>query len=81
MTASDVRHTSSGVRPLADAVKRGYPVCAYVGLITGPEKPLRPAKKGIVMLSPRETPSSPETLGDERLIVVDGRDTISVFFC
>ena len=74
MTASDVRDTSSGAQLLLDAVKRGYPVFAYVGLITGSKKPLRPAKKAIVMLSPREARSGPKTLGNERLIVVDGRD-------
>src|SRR4029077_19597323 len=36
----------------------------------------RPAKKAIVMISPRETRSGPETLGDERLVVIDCRDGV-----
>src|SRR5260221_4436671 len=76
MTASDVRNKSSGAQLLLDAVKRWYPLLVYVGLITGSEEPLYPAKKAVVMLSPRQTRAGPKTLGDKRLIVVDGRNGI-----
>src|SRR4029077_318485 len=76
MTASDVRNTSSGAQLLLDAVKRGYPLLVYVGLITGSKEPLYPAKKAVVMLSPRQTRTGPKTLGDKRPIVVDGRNGI-----
>jgi|HubBroStandDraft_6_1064221.scaffolds.fasta_scaffold764903_1 hypothetical protein len=76
MTASDVRDTSSGAQLLLDAVKRGYPFLAYVSLITGPKEPLYPAKKSVVMLSPRQTRAGPKTLGDKWLIAVDGRNGI-----
>jgi hypothetical protein len=76
MTASDVRDTSPGGQFLLYAVKRGYPVLVYVGLITGPKKTLCPAEKAGVMLSPWHTRSSPKTLGDKRFIVVDGRDAV-----
>jgi hypothetical protein len=76
MTASDVRDTNSGTQFLLDAVKRGYPLLVYVGLVTGPEEPLDPAKKAVVMLSPRQTRAGPKTLGDKRFIVVDGRNGI-----
>src|SRR5271165_2604399 len=42
-------------------------------LIRGPKTPLRTAKKAIVMISPREASSRPKALGDERLIMVNGR--------
>jgi hypothetical protein len=76
MTASDVRDTSSGPQLLLDAVKRGYPLLVYVGLITGPKEPLYPAKEAIVVLSPRQTCAGPKTLGNKRLIVMDGRNGI-----
>ena len=76
MTASDVRDTSSGIQLLLDAVKRGYPLLVDVGLITGPKEPLYPAKKAVVMLPPRQTRAGLKTLGDKRLIVVDGRNGI-----
>ena len=76
MATSDVRDTSPGAQLLLYAVKRRYPFFAYVGFITGAKKPLRPAKKAIVMISPKETRSGPETLGDERLIVIDCRDGV-----
>jgi hypothetical protein len=53
MTASDVCDASSGAQLLLDTVKRWYPLFVYVSLITGSEKPLRSAKKAIVMPSPR----------------------------
>src|SRR5258707_10611671 len=76
MTASDVRNTSSGAQFLLDAVKRGYPLLVYVGLITGPKEPLYPAKKAVVMPSPRQTRAGPKTLGDKWLIVINGRNGI-----
>src|SRR5258707_11764113 len=76
MTASDVRDTNAGAQFLLDAVKRGYPLLVYVGLITGSEEPLYPAKKAVVMPSPRQTRAGPKTLGDKRFIVVDGRNGI-----
>src|ERR1700736_1847668 len=76
MTPADVRDTSSGAQLLLDAVKRGYPFLAYVSLITGPKEPLYPAKKAVVMLSPRQTRAGPKTLGDKRFVVVNGRNGI-----
>src|ERR1700746_2791129 len=76
MTASDVRNTSSSAQLLLDAVKRGYPLLVYVGLITGSQEPLYPAKKAVVMLSPRQTRAGPKTLGDKWLIVINGRNGI-----
>ena len=76
MTASDVRNKSSGAQLLLDAVKRWYPLLVYVGLITGSEEPLYPAKKAVVMLSPRQTRTGPKTLGNKRRIVVDSRNGI-----
>ena len=76
MTASDVRNKSSGAQLLLDAVKCGYPLLVYVGLITGPKEPLYPAKKAVVMLSPRQTRAGPKTLGDKWLIVINGRNGI-----
>src|SRR5258707_3572876 len=76
MTASDVRDTNAGAQFLLDAVKRGYPLLVYVGLITGPKEPLYPAKKAVVMPSPRQTRDGPKTLGDKRFVVVDGRNGI-----
>lgn len=76
MTASNVRYTSSGVQLLLDAVKRGYPILVYIGLITGAKKPLYSAKKTVVMPSPRQTRPGPKTLGYKWLIVIDGRNGI-----
>ena len=76
MTASDVRDTSSGAQLLLNAIQRGYPVFVDVSLITGSKEPLRPAEKAMVMLSPRQAPSGPKTLGDQRLIMVNGRDGV-----
>ena len=63
MAASDVRDTRSVVQLLLDAFKRGYPLLVYVGLITGLEEPLYPAKKAMVMFSPRQTRAGPATRG------------------
>jgi len=68
MTASNVRYTSSGPQLLLDAVKRGYPILVYIGLITGSKEPLYSAKKAVVMPSPRQTRAGPKTLGDKWLI-------------
>src|ERR1700716_2141238 len=73
MTASDVRDTSAGTQLLLDALKRRYPLLVYVGLITGTKEPLYPAKKAVVMLSPRQTRAGPKTLGNTRLMVVNGQ--------
>jgi hypothetical protein len=66
MTASNVRNTSSSAQLLLDAVKRGDPLLVYIGLITGSKEPLYPAKKAVVMLSPRQTRTGPKTFGNKR---------------
>src|ERR1700751_1205830 len=76
MTASNVRYTSSGPQLLLDAVKRGYPILVYIGLITGAKKTLYSAKKTVVMPSPSQNLAGPKTLGDKCLIVIDGRNGI-----
>src|SRR5271169_4925852 len=76
MTASNVRNTSSGAQLLLDAVKRGYPMLVYIGLITGSKESLYSAKKAVVMPSPRQTRAGPKTLGDKWLIVINGRNSI-----
>jgi hypothetical protein len=76
MTASNVRNTSSSTQLLLDALKCGYPLLVYIGLITGSKEPFYPAKKAVVMLSPRQTRTGPKTLGNKRRIVVDSRNGI-----
>src|ERR1700751_645534 len=76
MTASNVRNTSSGAQLLLDAVKRGYPIVVYIGLITGAKEPLYSAKKAVVMPPPRQTRAGPKTLAHKWLIVIDGRNGI-----
>src|SRR5260221_2779750 len=68
MTASDVRNKSSGAQLLLDAVKCGYPLLVYVGLITGPKEPLYPAKKAVVMLSPRSEEHTSELQSHSDLV-------------
>src|SRR5258708_12922431 len=77
MTASDVRDTSAGAQLLLDAVKRGYPLLVYVGLITGPKEPLYPAKKAVVMHSPRQTSAGPKTLAAKSLTAAPGPNPIT----
>src|SRR5258708_17083536 len=73
MTGFNGRNTSSGAQLLLDAIKCGYPILVYIGLITGAKEPLYSAKKAVVMPSPRQTRAGPKDLGDKWLIVINGR--------
>src|SRR5258708_10469012 len=76
MTASNVRNTSSGAQLLLDAVKCGYPILVYIGLITGAKEPLYSAKKAGVMPSPKPTRARPKALRDKWLIMINGRNCL-----
>ncbi len=56
--------------------KRGYPIVAEVGLVTGPEEPLRSAEETIVVLAPRHTGSRAKALSDHGLVMVNGRNRV-----
>src|SRR5215469_9709569 len=53
MTAANVCYPNSGVQLSFDPVQCGYPILIDIGLITGAKESLDPAKKAVVMPSPR----------------------------
>jgi len=67
MTASNVRYPNSGAQLPFDPVKCGYPILVNISLITGAKEPIYPAKKAVVMPSPRQTRAGPKT-GVDRIV-------------
>ena len=76
MATADIRDLNSRAQPLLNAFQRRYPIAGDVGLVAGPEKPLRSAKETVMMVSPRYSGSCAKTFSDNRLIVVDRGDGV-----